>query len=416
MSTSAGPNISLDGLVFGYDTGYPSADNETSLRFNKGEPVTNLFTTVGDASNVDQNVTFSVNGTGTFKRVAIGTEIGDYKVKDTDVVYSYELGTNGCHYHGNDYSSVSSGTKVSFSIEYFLTSDVSIVRNYLGNFEQLSGVGGSWGSVNSQTGVWHKVSFTRTATSTGNLRMLMYPGACGGSTLSNQGKIYYKNPTVTLTDHNVPFVSGIRSSTQGLLDLAGTTEIDLTNVSFDSNAQLTFDGTDDGINLGDNEIFDFTNGVATIEAIVKFPSSWTGGSQYPNLISKGGSAGWDTDGWALFGFRDWPSAGQKSWGLGFRNGSTSRTVYIANRATDVYLHIVATTDGSTMRLYENGVQVSTQSQTINPASNSTNVYLGRGPSSQFFPGELPISKVYNITLSADEIKQNFNAYKKRFGI
>jgi hypothetical protein len=83
--------------------------------------------------------------------------------------------------------------------------------------------------------------------------------------------------------------------------------------------------------------------------------------QYPNLVSKGAKAGWDTDGWALFGFRDWPSTGQKSWGLGIRNGSTNRIVYIADRATDEYLHIVATLDGSTMRLYENGVQVNTNS-------------------------------------------------------
>ena len=99
-----------------------------------------------------------------------------------------------------------------------------------------------------------------------------------------------------------------------------------------------------------------------------------------------------------------------------RNGSTVRNTSRSNITVDEYLHIVITIDGTTIRLYENGVQVTTNSQTINPASNSTNVYLGRGPSSQFFPGELPISKVYNITLSADEIKQNFNAYKNRFGI
>jgi len=193
----------------------------------------------------------------------------------------------------------------------------------------------------------------------------------------------------------------------------------LTNgVGFSTNNGGTwvFDGTDDGIDFGDDSIFDFTNGVMTVEAIVKFPSSWTGGSQYPNLISKGGSAGWDTDGWSLFGFRDWPSAGQKSWGLGFRNGATNRIVYIADRATDVYLHIVATADGSTMRLYENGVQVSTQSQTINPASNSTNVYIGRGPSSQFFPGDIASTRVYNRALTAAEVAQNYNAQSSRFGL
>ena len=198
--------------------------------------------------------------------------------------------------------------------------------------------------------------------------------------------------------------------------LKETTNINVSGVTFDSNAQIAFDGTDDGINLGDNSLFDFTNGVATIEAVVKFPSSWTGGSQYPNLISKGGSAGWDTTGWSLWGFRDYPSSGQKSWGFAMRNGSTVRNTYIGNRDGDKYLHIVATIDGSTIRLYENGVQVATNTQTINPGSNTTNVYIGRGPSSQYFPGDIPIAKMYNKTLSAEEVKQNYNAYKKRFGL
>jgi len=407
-----GPNIVTDGLVFGYDTGYPSATNAQSLRFNKGEPVTNLFTTVGNASNVDQNVTFSVNGTGTFKRVAVGTEIGDYKVKDTDVVYSYELGTNGCHYHGNDYSSVSSGTKVSFSIEYFLTSDVSIVRNYLGNFEQLSGVGGSWGSVNSQTGVWHKVSFTRTATSTGNLRMLMYPGACGGSTLSNQGKIYYKNPTVTLTEHNVPFVSGTRSSTQGLLDLAGTTDINLTNMSFDSTAQPEMDGTDDYIDLGsDVEVSSVSNAASngwTAEYVFNTDSAST--LQHFNGCEEDvHNAGW----LALLSSK--LAVWNRDPGV-WKYGSTTF-------ASNTWYHIAfVQVNGTTMQFYVNGVAEGGDhtSYSWNAAKSAFFArYIGRyeyGGYSRYFNGHIPVTRLYSKALTATQIKQNFNAYRKRFGI
>jgi hypothetical protein len=173
-----------------------------------------------------------------------------------------------------------------------------------------------------------------------------------------------------------------------------------------------FDGINDHIDLGDQSSLDFTNGVFSIECWVYFPSSWTGGSQYPNLVSKGATAGWDTDGWALFGFRDW--GGGKSWGLGIRNGATARIVSIGNRATDEYLHIVATLDGSTMKLYENGVQVSTNSQTINPASNNTKVYIGRDAASNYFPGKIANVKAYNKTLSDSEVLQNYNAQKARF--
>lgn len=201
--------------------------------------------------------------------------------------------------------------------------------------------------------------------------------------------------------------------------MTGSLEGALNNgVGFNSNygGIWDFDGSDDHIDLGDQSSLDFTNGVFSIECWVYFPSSWTGGSKYPNLVSKGATAGWDSDGWALFGFRDWPSAGNKSWGFGIRNGSTVRTVYIANRATDEYLHIVATLDGSTMKLYENGVQVNTKSQTTNPASNNTKVYIGRDANSQYFPGKIANVKAYNKTLSDSEVLQNYNAQKTRFGL
>tara|TARA_R110000737_G_C14472155_1_gene466941 strand:- start:51 stop:752 length:702 start_codon:yes stop_codon:yes gene_type:complete len=199
--------------------------------------------------------------------------------------------------------------------------------------------------------------------------------------------------------------------------LVGTSVGTLTNgVAFSSNNGGTwvFDGTDDGIDFGDDSIFDFTNGVMTVEAIVKFPSNWTGGSQYPNLISKGGSAGWDTAGWSLFGFRDWPSAGQKSWGFAMRNGSTARVTSRNGVDEDVFVHIAATLDGTTIRLYENGVQVATNSQIINPEINTTSVKIGRGPSSQFFPGGIASTRVYNRALTAAEVTQNYNAQRSRF--
>ena len=219
--------------------------------------------------------------------------------------------------------------------------------------------------------------------------------------------IAYKKPWI--------YVNGTR--TGGLKNLVTQQVIDLANTSkLPVDTGFYFDGTNDFINLGNDSTLGFTSGYGTVEAIIKFESGWTAGSQYPNLVSKGATAGWDTNGWALFGFRDWPSAGNKSWGFGMRNGSTNRIVYIANRATNVYLHIVATIDGSMMRLYENGVEVATQTQTINPAENSTNVYIGRDAASNYFPGEIPYVRIYNKPLTAEEVQSNYNSIKSRYNI
>ena len=40
-----GPDIVRDELVFGYDTGYPIVDNDTSTIFSKGEPTVNTLAT-----------------------------------------------------------------------------------------------------------------------------------------------------------------------------------------------------------------------------------------------------------------------------------------------------------------------------------------------------------------------------------
>jgi|APSaa5957512493_1039668.scaffolds.fasta_scaffold35828_2 hypothetical protein len=390
-----GPKLTNDNLVFGYDTGYGVADIETSTRFYKGQPTTNVFTVLGSPSNTDQNVQFSVDGTGTFKRVAVGTQIGDYKVNSDDVVYSYALGDTGCHYHGNDYSSVSIGSKVSLNIEYFLSNDVgSFNVNHLGSFETLSGVSGGWGAVSSVKGQWHRVTLTRTATATNNLRMLMYPGGCSGSNLSNTGTIYYKNPTVTITDQPTPFVNGTRSSTDSLIDLKKTTDVDVSNVSFDSTGQPEFDGTNDVITTS----FPATTiPTVTIEAVV-YRNQATG--RYEAIVQNNTASDdalyVNPSGYLMF----WPC------------GSSSLTV-----PTGQWSHVAVSYNGTTLTYIVNGT---TQVVTATCSHITDWDFLrigGHGTTDgERWIGKVAVAKVYEKSLSAAELISNYNAYKNRFNI
>ncbi len=65
---------------------------------------------------------------------------------------------------------------------------------------------------------------------------------------------YYKEFQAEAKSHPTQFTTGTRSNTQGLLDIAGRSEVNLLNVSFDSNAQMTFDGTNDGINISGKKL------------------------------------------------------------------------------------------------------------------------------------------------------------------
>ncbi len=209
---------------------------------------------------------------------------------------------------------------------------------------------------------------------------------------------------------------------------AGSTWTDLSTSSYNATlynnptfgstdgGYIDFDGSDDYGSLGNISALSFTGGVFTAEAWVYIPSTWTSGSQYPNLISKGASAGWDNAGWSLFVFRDWPNSGNYSWGCGIRQGGTALITPNYNVPSNTFLHIVATADGSNVRLYQNGVLVNTSSQTVVPETNIRDVLIGRDWQSEFFPGNLALTRLYNKALSATEIQQNYNAQKTRFGL
>ena len=77
-SINAGPLIVDNGLLLCLDV-----KNNRSYSPNR-------FISYGTGL-VTENVTFSLNGNGTFQRVAAGTVIGGYTVKPSDVVYSYVL-------------------------------------------------------------------------------------------------------------------------------------------------------------------------------------------------------------------------------------------------------------------------------------------------------------------------------------
>ena len=89
------------------------------------------------------------------------------------------------------------------------------------------------------------------------------------------------------------------------------------------------------------------------------------------------------------------------------------TAWGSNGVSDTdFHHYVIVMDGSTATLYNNGVSHSTRSyssyeiQSLNVGGRNT--YNWNGP--------IPIFKVYDNALSDSEIKQNFNAYRKRFGL
>ena len=201
------------------------------------------------------------------------------------------------------------------------------------------------------------------------------------------------------------FVEGTRSATQGLLPIVGNSTLDLSNVSFDSNAQMTFDGTDDRV---DTSITNVVNN-ASYEAILYCRGNVSTYNMYmgqylPYIGVYGGNTIY---------YSDYINGGQ--------------TVLQTNSGTisyNTYYHVVCMReyDGTNTikRIYINGNLMA--STTVSGAKsafvNPNTVTVGDGAAFTWYPfyGEIPVAKIYNRALSAAEVRQNYLHYKTRFNL
>ena len=395
--------VVTSGSVFMYDTG-------DTVNSYIGEPTTNIFKhygTTGQGSAANNAVNFDVQGTTGFIRLGYGQTFGGYTIQPNDVVYRYDLGGYGCHYHGNDVS-IPSGRSVTFTFDFYVSPGAASypITNFLANIETGTGTGMSVGAPNNLTGVWQTVSVTTgPSTSSGNIRMLLYPGACGGA-LAGDGYVLYKNPQVELLPHKTPFTQTSRSVTGSLLPLVSNSTLNLSNVSFDSNAQIVFDGTDDVIPLSPSII-------PSNEITVEFICTNTNPGANTSIIA-GGAGQQDFNIHLPWGDTN------VYWDFGRPFNRIYKATTLAER-TGVH-HWVFTKNPSTgiMNIYLDGALWHTGTGLTSTTPSLTQVSLGAynsgGGPGLYYTGTIPIAKIYTREISPSEVTQNYNKYKTRFNL
>jgi hypothetical protein len=394
------PKTSADGLVFHYDTG-------NTVRSYLGEPTTNLVTN-GNFSNGKTGWSF----TGTANSA---TSVGTYQGK-------VALFANGLRYYnetpGYFYQSISvtQGVTYTVSFKYYLLSGTLI-------FDPDGAYNGGGGL--TSTGQWVTYSATFVASST-SLTLNFY-GASGV-----YAYYYITDIQVEQKSHATPYITGTRSATQGLKDLTAKNTINISTVSFDSNAQITFDGTDDTLDTG----IPLTSFPAlsnfSIECMAKINS-------YPTAAPPNGY-GSITKAGVLLGAAYY--SGTALYWYGNSSGSAC-TVYAYIRGADAYRtaggfdltpgrhhHLVLVNDytGGTLKLYANGTlngSATTATQEYNPglAPSAGNIGISKAQIDgggelvySYLPCEVPSVKLYNRALTASDVQRNFNAVKSRFNI
>lgn len=219
--------------------------------------------------------------------------------------------------------------------------------------------------------------------------------------------IYYGNATVETASSKVNTfireVSGLEGS-WNFDESSGTTAFDSSGIGNDGTLEgspsrvsgkflnaLSFDTNNRKVSIPTNAAYDFTTPL-TLEAWVKTSS-----------------CGWN---WIM---------ARSGWLYGFGNSSSCKLVWTVSGGNDkistgtlndnVWHHAVATHDGTNMRLYLDGTEVGDFTGVSVGASTSP-IYVGTllSGSSEFWSGIIDEVKIYNATLTPDEISDIKNNY------
>lgn len=422
MGCYSGPEINESGLVLCLDAG-----NNRSYSRNK-------FLcpgTVGEGAAADNNVTFALNGTGTFVRMGHGQTIGNYTIKPTDVVYRYAMGGTGCFFHGNKIT-VPQGSFLNFSFDYLVTGATTYpITDYLANIEDYSGggLGNAIGVANNTQGIWQRrvMQSGPAATTVTDCNVLLYPGACNNPTagLSNDGIIYYRNPRAEIINYDPDpssrgFDSGFTYATNINLvsDISGLgnngTFSNTGNAPLYSSANggsWIFDGSNDILSIPFNASTMNFSAAQTISMWMR-PGAGSNTSRrnpYNQAYGGPGTLTYETDGsinyyFGTNGGDGLPYVGKGS-GFTVAAGETAFITVTRNQASNV------------TNWYKNGVLITTSDAGgyAATANGTSAIYIGFGYAGAFL-GNIYECKVYNRALTASEVRQNFNATRGRFGI
>ena len=172
--------------------------------------------------------------------------------------------------------------------------------------------------------------------------------------------------------------------------------------SFSQNA-LDFDGTNDKIDVGNPASLQISGTNVTVEAWV-YPTAWASLVWQGNVINQENNA--TNDGFML----RVGESGKINFGIGTANTSWYELNTVSNvLSLNTWAHIAGTYDGTTLRIYKDGVQV-TSSIVSAGAVVSGNVALtiGARRTDRFYTGKIDEVRLWTVTRTAAELVQGMS--------
>ncbi|NDC96411.1 LamG domain-containing protein [bacterium] len=204
-----------------------------------------------------------------------------------------------------------------------------------------------------------------------------------------------------------PDLNSSISNTQALKDLTGLNTITANSLTYNGNNTFSFNGSSNYMDCGNHSSIASISGSTSVTV-----EAWVNLSGYGS-----------TNGYGVITHKGYP------WAWLMENPSnTMRIRFYLSSSGDVscsdslthqlntWYHFVGTYDGSYMRFYRNGKLTNSVAGSGTLGGSGINMVVGSYSGSYYSQGLIPSIKIYNTTLSDQEILQNFNAQRGLYGI
>lgn len=411
MAFSRGPKIITEGLVLNLDAG--------NVKSFKGVPTSNLLNDTSYALGTNNSPAFSTN---------YGSEIVYIPKLQGSRVANYcnifNDGSTSCcpspFYFGN--IAVLGNTIYTYQIIYRTTTGYNH-PNYMYHYEYNGGaylteyglhdtnrvedLGDGW--VHAWGTFTSNPSATRFTThlfhyeyNTQNKIQVAGISLTQGSTIHNPNNLLPIHET--RGNNESLFDNSLNKNSVTVLNGVGSNRV----IGMEANEGISFDGIDDNINLGDASKFLY-NGVTTINVWVK--SSVLG--SYRKILFTGDAG---TNNIRGLYFSLGPAPYYVYFGVTTDNGQNSANAYPVNIELNKWVNICGTFDGLNIKLYINGELVGTQPLTGSIDNRGIGRISGYDNNAESWSGLIGNFQAYDRALSVNEVKQNYNALKGRYGV
>lgn len=389
MGLNHSPKIVTNGLVFAYDMG-------NTNKSWKGKPTDNKIYTTPISLSVyayvsgpvsTSNVLDGSNNVRTVNRYTITSTVGTRRA----AIYLSGITTGVTYSFSYIYKNNGTGTNIYVDASKGIPEGGVNNNTYSLNQVTTQNLANQW--------VYVKYLFSFSSCPTGGC-ILAYGNASGlvGETFD----VY--NEQFEISDFATPFVAGIRSNTQAILDLTGINTITAASLTYNNDNTFSFNGSGNRI-TSSTSLFNRTNGQEiTVSCWIK-PSRLAG--QY-SVFCTNRSADDTVFNWIFYQHTT-------DGAISFHGSAQNKSTYIPTVNTWVNVTNTVTAAGVST-LYVNGVSTYVVNGFTYGGTPSL-LGIGADPSgNEPFQGSISNVNIYNRALTATEVKQNFNAIRGRFGL